>query len=135
MDIVITKANVQNSDAGALISGDAAVAIVAGQVVAKNTAGKFILADANAAVPANKPVGIALNDADIDQPLSVCTRDPDFVFGGTAAIGDVVILSGTPGGIAPYADQVAGWFTSVLGVAKSTTTINLTIVQSGAAKA
>jgi hypothetical protein len=130
-DVAITPSLVQNSDAATIISADTAVAITAGQLVAKDVNGKFILADADGVSPAHKVVGIAIDSAPgANQPLDVATADTAFVPGGTLVVGTAYILSATPGGLAPYADGVTGMNRQIIGVAVTTTTLLLRIIQS-----
>jgi hypothetical protein len=129
-DVAITANLVQNSDAATIISADAAVAITAGQLVAKDVNGKFILADADGVSPAYKVVGIALDSAGANQPLDVATADATFVVGGTLVVGQVYILSATAGAICPTTDGATGMNRQVMGVALTTTTLLLKIIQS-----
>jgi hypothetical protein len=131
-DLTIVEDDVQNSDAGTVISGDAAVDIAAGQAVYKLANGKYGLADADGTTPSFKVVGIALDSAGPDQPVSICTSDPDFVPGATLVKGVTYILSGNAGGIAPDEDADTGWNKQIIGVATSTTNMLLRITQSNA---
>jgi hypothetical protein len=109
--------------------------VTAGQPVYLDSNGKVQAADANASATTAAVYGIAENGGAINQRISVILEDDDLTIGATVAIGDVLILSGTAGGIAPVADLVSGWYCTVLGVAKSTTKINFYPVAAGAAKA
>lgn len=131
-DLTVTANSVQNSDAATILTGDAAAAVAAGQAVYKDSNGKFNLADANGTTPAFKVIGIALDSAGPNQPISVATADPDFVPGATLVKGTTYILSGTPGGIAPDVDGVSGWNKQIIGVATSTTNMVLKITLSNA---
>ncbi len=131
MALSITVANVQNSASGTLIEGNAAAAITAGQVVYRNDDGDFDLADANGTTPAFRVAGIALNDADVDQPVQICTGDVAFVPGATLTPGTIYILSGTtPGGIEAASAATVGWNVQVLGVAVSASVLYFKIVNS-----
>lgn len=113
----------------------AGAAITAGQPVYQGADFAFYPADANGASPLYDVVGIAENSAGIGQPVSIITQDLYFTPGCTMAIGDIIILSGTAGGIAPAADLASGWFPVVLMVAYSTTQARLSLIKGGVAKA
>ncbi len=132
-DISITAANVLASAQATKKTGVAAATITAGQTLYKLVAGTIGLADANGATPLFNIEGISLHAALAGQPITYVTADPQFTFGGTVAIGDVVIASATAGGIAPVADKVSGWYVTELGVAISTTKINMKLVAAGVA--
>lgn len=133
-DISITAANVIASSSAQRTSKVAASTITAGQPVYVNSSGLVAPADANASATTANVLGIAENGGGTGQRISVITQDPALVIGATVAIGDVLILSATAGGIAPVADLASGHYCTVLGVAVSTTAINLKLVAAGAAK-
>ncbi len=132
-DISITAANVLASAFATKNSGVAASTITAGQTLYRLANGTIAPADANGTTPAFNILGISLHAALAGQPITYVTSDPQFQFGGTVAIGDVVIASATAGGIAPIADKVSGWYVTELGVAISTTKINMKLVAAGVA--
>lgn len=137
-DLVVTAANVAPSGNGtkyAVANAAPATTIAPGQAVAKDSNGRFILADANAVSPAYKVIGIALNAATAGQPVKAVTSDPKFVPGVTLVIGDTIWLSATPGGLTKTAaDNVTGMYVSCLGVAVSTTEMKLNITRADAVK-
>jgi hypothetical protein len=109
--------------------------IDAGETVMQAADDKIYLADANND-PLCKVIGIAENKALTGQPISVVVSDPEFQHGLTGvAIGDIPIVSATPGGICSSADMAATWRVSPLGVAWSTTKMNLNITRSDVARA
>ena len=132
-DLSITAASVIPSANARRISRVAASTITAGQVVYQLAAGTVALADANGASPLFNVFGIAENGGGAGQRISIVTEDPAFALGATVAVGDVVILSATAGGIAPVADATTGHYVTVLGVAISTSAINFKPVAAGAA--
>lgn len=134
VDIVITAANVLASAESVTSEGTAGVAIAAGQVVALDTAtGKYVLADSNSAVAGvRSPVGVALHGAAANQPIEFAKSGP-VTIGGTLVAGVAYYLSDTPGGIAPVADVGTGEYSSILGIATSTTVLKLKIQESGVA--
>lgn len=132
-DISITAANVVAGAGATVVSGTAGATITAGQVVARDTDGSYILADSNSATAAvRSPDGIALNGASDGQPLSVATSGA-VTIGGTLTAGVAYYLSDTPGGIAPVADLATGEYPTVLGIATSTTVLEVNITESGVA--
>jgi len=139
-DVSITAANVLAGANAITRMGVAGTTITAGQVVYEDTSdsSKFKLADANASATTAKAAGIALHGAAAGQPLKIDVEDDDFTPGGTlslsaAADDGVYVLSGTAGGIAPIGDLASGMYPVILGVAKSTTKMNLKIVRGTAA--
>jgi len=114
-------------------NGMAGAAISAGDNLCKNADGTMGLLDANAVDPANKFVGVALNSAALGQPVAYATSDTQFTPGYPVAVGEVVIVSGTPGKSCPAADAVSGWFVTVLGVGIGGNKINLLPVAAGSA--
>lgn len=128
-DLTITAANVQPGSGAAIRNGTAGATITAGQVVYLDeaTTGEWLLADADAASAVARgsgKIGIALNGASDGQPISVQT-DGDITIGATMTAGVAYFLSPTAGGIAPYADILAGDFVTLVGVSTSTTVLSL----------
>lgn len=134
VDLVITAASVIPGVGSNTIGGAAGATIAAGQVVYRAAAtGQFQLADSNSATAeARAPVGIALNSASAGQPLSVHTSGP-VTIGATLTAGVAYYLSDTPGGICPVADVGAGEYVSLIGLATSTTVLDVSIKSSGVA--
>lgn len=135
VDIVITAANVVPGTGAKIEHGTAGATVTAGQVVYLDSAstGKYLLADNNSATAAARsPRGIALHGASLNQPLAVQTEGP-ITIGATVTAGVAYYLSDTPGGIGPVADLLTGEYPTVLGMATSTTVLNLKIQASGVA--
>ena len=133
-DLSITAASVIASSAARRISKAAASTITAGQVVYLNSSGTVAPADANASAATAAVLGLAENGGGAGQRISVITQDPALVIGATVAVGDILVLSATAGGIAPAADLTTGHYATVLGVAVSTTAINFDPLAAGAIK-
>lgn len=132
-DITVTPASVVPSTSALFRECIAGATITAGQAVYIDaTDGRAKLADANASSSTSNCVGIAANGASAGQYVKVVYYDPDFTVGATIAKG-VYVLSGTPGGIAPVADLVAGWYPVVLMVGISTTKAIVNITRGTAA--
>lgn len=127
-DISITAANVVADSTAARTSGTAGEAIAAGKAVYKSsTTNKWMLADSNSAtVEARRATGIALCGAALNQPVTVATSGP-VTIGATLTAGLAYYLSDTPGGICPVADIGSGEFVCLLGIAASTTVLNIGI--------
>lgn len=135
-DIAITAANVLASAAAIIIRGyNYGATVTAGQAVYFDTAtNTWKLIDANAAVTGNELAttkGIALNGGASGQPADVCVRDTDFTPGGTLTNGGTVYASANAGGVT-HDIPAAGHYPTVLGVAKSTSKMNLNPTSSGA---
>ncbi|WP_028003175.1 hypothetical protein [Sinorhizobium meliloti] len=139
-DIVITPASVVPGAGAKVTSGTAGATITAGQVVYldSTTTGKWHHADSDAATAAARGqganVGIALNGASNGQPIDVLTEGP-ITLGAVLTAGTAYYLSPTPGGIAPLADLLTGDYVTLLGLATSTSVLNLDIQYSGVATA
>lgn len=139
-DITVTASNVVAGAGAATTTGTAGAAIAAGEVVFLDatTTGKWQLADSDAATAAARGqganVGIALNSASANQPLVVQTSGP-ITLGAVLAAGQAVYLSATPGKLCPLADLLAGDYVTLLGLATSTSVLDLDIQYSGVASA
>lgn len=128
VDIVITAANVK------LISGHAqpfaaGEAITAGQVAYKDDVTKKAKLsdndDATAAV--RSALGIALNGAATDQPVSLALNGAVISLGAVLTAGTDYYLSGTPGGICPRADVTTTDDPIRIGMALTTSNLKIDI--------
>lgn len=125
-DIAITAANCVGDGSSPRETGTAGVAVTAGQAVYMDTSvNKYKLSDSNLA-GAKTVRGIALNNAALNQPLVVQKSGP-ITIGGTLVKGTTYCQSTTAGGICPQADITTGGDVVILGVATSTTSMNLNI--------
>lgn len=126
-DLTITAANVVKGANSRIEQGTAGAAITAGQVVYKDDAGKYQLADNDSATAeAKAPRGIALNGAAANQPLAIL-RHGDLTIGATLVAGTTYCLSSTAGGICPQADVASGDDVVVMGVAKTAAVLAVSI--------
>lgn len=132
VDLSITAANVVAGSNASKESGIAGEAITAGQPVYKDsTTGKYMKADSNSATAeARQPRGIALHAASANQPLAIQTSG-DITIGATLTAGTAYYLSDTAGGICPVADIGSGEYVCLIGLAKSTTVIAISIQYPG----
>jgi len=124
-DLSITAANVVASAGATVVNGTSGATITAGQTVYL-TAGQYQLAKANAAGTATL-AGIALNGASANQPLQVLVSG-SVTIGATVTAGQTYVLSAAvAGNIAPITDLSTGNYVSLLGVATSTTVIQVVL--------
>lgn len=133
-DISITAANVVRGADSTIEAGTAGATITAGQTVYLDTAdNQYKLADSNSATAAiRQPRGIALNSASDNQPLTIL-KSGDVTIGATLTAGVVYYQSDTPGGICPVADVGSGEYSCIIGIAESTSVLNVKINYSGVA--
>lgn len=131
-DVVITASSVAGTPDA---FGTAGAAIAAGEVLAINSTGQLVLADANGGTGATDvlrvPVGIALNSAASGQPVGYAKLGRSVTVGAVLTAGTDYWLSGNPGKIAPRADVTAGMTPVVVGLASSTSVLKLVLVSSG----
>lgn len=134
-DIAITAANVVISGTGqGRASGTAGETIAAGKwVYLDPTTKKWQLADSNSATAAARHAGgVASNSASLNQPINVITSGA-VTIGGTLTANIPYFLSDTPGGLCPIADVGAGEYLCQLGLAISTTVLQIDIQFTGVA--
>lgn len=132
-DISVTAASVVRGSNAITEDGIAGETITAGQMVYRDSStGKYMKADADAATAAARnPRGIALNGASDGQPLQIQTKG-DVTLNAVLTAGTSYYLSGaTAGGIAPLADVGSGEYYVLIGLAKSTTVLALSLNYSG----
>ncbi len=131
-DLTIVAASVIPGAGAQYQSGISGATIVAGTVVYLDAAtNTFKLCDANLSLAAATVVGIALHASLAGQPLKVQTAGV-IAMGVVFTVGKVYVLSATTGGIiADVGDLAPGWYTALLGIALTTSTLSLSIVNSG----
>lgn len=109
--------------------------IDAGEVVYFDSVdAEYKLADASASASA-VVAGIAMTPGVDGGRGIIATGGNIILVGTTAAVGGVYVVSATAGKIAPEADISSGEYVSVIGVASSTTQLNMNILNSGVAHA
>lgn len=132
-DITITAANVVAGSGAATETGISGDTITAGQVVYRNAAGRYVLADADEDTAIERsPRGIALNGASAGQPCTILKSGP-ITIGATLTAGTAYYLSDTPGGICPLADVTGGDYLVLVGLALSTSVLQVGFVVTGVA--
>lgn len=133
-DLSITAASVIAGSGAATENGTLGAAVTAGQVLYKGASdGRWHLADNNSATAAVRQAsGIALNGGGIGQPVRVLLSGP-VTIGATLTAGVPYYLSDTPGGICAIADVGSGEYTCLVGLATSTTVLDVRFQYSGVA--
>ena len=133
-DLTITAANVLAGANSVVESGVAGATITQGNTLYfDTTTNKWKLADnddATVLVRMSGKGGIALNAASDGQPLSVL-RAGNVVIGATLTAGTAYYLSANPGKICPVGDLVTGKTVVLIGIATSTTNLNVAINYTG----
>jgi hypothetical protein len=133
-DYSVTAASVVKTTNTAISEGIAGGTITAGMAVYIDTTDSSKLKACDADVAATSvAAGIALHGAANGQPLKYATGG-NLTFNTAFTTGDVVCVSTTPGGLAPYGDLAAGDFITVMGIATSTSNLRLQINASETAK-
>ena len=126
-DLVITAANVLAGTGSTTSAGTLGATVTAGQAIVKNSSNVWVLADSNHATAALRQAGgIALNGGATGQPVKVLTAGL-ITIGATLTAGVAYYLSDTAGGICPVADIGAGEYVCQIGIATSTTVIDVDI--------
>jgi hypothetical protein len=137
-DITITASNVVAGTGVPTKTGIAGATIAAGDIVYLDTTttGKWQLADSDAATAEARgltgSIGMALNSAALNQPIVVQTEGPVTV-GAVLTAGQALYLSDTPGKLCPLADDVGGDYITLVGLASSTSVLNIDFQYSGVA--
>lgn len=114
------------------MNGIAGATIAQGKTLYLDSAdGKYKLADCDSAtIAARSTVAIALNAASDGQPITVLEEGP-ITIGATLTAGTAYYQSPNAGGICPLADVLTGDTVTLIGIASSTTVIEVDIQESG----
>ena len=131
-DLSQTAANVAPGTGAYTVNGTLGATGTAGQPVYLDSSTDTLkLADADLSQAAAAAVGILLGGGASGQPVTyIVTGNLDL--GATLVIGEIYVLSGTAGGIAPEADLASSDWVTVLGVATATDNLKLGILVSSA---
>lgn len=131
-NLTITAANIIPGSGAKAIDGIIGATVTAGQAAARDPAtGKYVLADSNHATAALRiPKGIFLNGGGDGQPCKIHTEGP-LSFGAILTAGTDYWLSDTAGAICPRADVGSGENAVLLGLATSTSVLDVQIQNSG----
>lgn len=135
VNVTVTEAEVLGTDDTVEQSGDLGATVLAGEVVYLDSDdGTYKLADVDASATVANAKGIALNGGVSGQPVKIASGgklDPGF----PVSIGEVYVLSGDAGKIAPVADLANGDFTFIIGIGETTSSLFLIMKTAGVAKA
>lgn len=130
-DLSITAANVALVS-GTSGTGTAGETVTAGQALyLKSADSRLWLADCDDTSATATIKGVALNGASAGQPLAYAESGAVVTIGATTTIGEIYVLSGTAGGVAPEGDHASDDYVSLIGVGVTAANIKLTIVNSG----
>lgn len=131
-DLSVTVASVVPSSNARQEVGISGETIAQGKSIYKSsTTGKWMLADANSATAeARAATAVALTGSSLNQPIVVQTGGK-LTIGATMTAGLQYYLSDTPGGICPVGDIGAGEYVCLVGLAVSTTEMDLNFKYSG----
>jgi len=130
VDLTITAASVQPTSSTKRLTKIAGAAITAGQSVYVDASDLLQLADCDASATTAAATGISLANVAAGQPCSYATTG-DLDMGSIITAGEIYVLSGTAGGIAPEADLASGDYVTILGVGKDADTMTIHIYASG----
>ena len=133
-NLAITATSVVSQDNASVQQGSLGEAVTAGQAVYRSsTTQLWMLADSNSVTPeARRAIGIALNGGSTGQPVNVQTAGK-ITIGATLTAGTDYYLSDTPGAICPRADVGSGEYVCLLGLASSTTVLDINVQFPGVA--
>lgn len=133
-DIAVTAASVLASSVAVTSKQyNFGATVTAGQLVYLNSSNLWVLADSDASATGNGVTdvrGFALNGGANGQPATVVLEDVTYTPGGTLANG-VPYFSGSNAGGFTATIPTTGNYPVFLGIAKSTTTMNLKPVAGG----
>lgn len=127
-DLVITNTDVLGGKGVAALAGEA---LLAGEVVYLDTAGAALKA-ANTSALVAAVAGIALNDAELNQPVGIL-KTGVLTASSVFTKGDVYVVSAA-GKISAILDHASGDFLTILGWGLTATTLQLSLGISGIAK-
>lgn len=133
-DIAITAANVKRVDTTSQ-AGKYGATIAQGKAVYLDPAdNKWKLADANgASVDIRRCQGIALTSGANDQDCTVAIGGVIDI-GATLTVGELYVLSATPGGVAPVADLASGMSPAVIGIGTAANRLQLVLANADVVK-
>lgn len=129
-DLSVTAASVQPTSSTKRQTKIAGAAITAGQAVYVDSSNLVQLADADSSATTAAAVGISMNDAASGQPVSYA-YEGTLDMGSIITAGEIYVVSGTAGGIAPKADLASGDYVTILATGSDTDTVTIDINASG----
>jgi hypothetical protein len=126
-NLTITAANIIST--GTRGEYTAGGTVTRGMAVRRNTSGLVVEALSDTAANATV-LGVALNDAGANQPVTVHTEGP-LAFGAILTAGHPYFLGTASGTIKPVSDIAGTEFSSLIGVATSTSSMYVKPINSG----
>lgn len=132
-DFTITPANVIAAVAGG--TATAGAAITAGQVIYRKSSDQKVYLAVTTDANTSTPIGVALNNAAIGQPISYLANGALTVGSAFGTERTLLTVSDTPGGIRRFSENGAGDFLTVIGWITSATTMYIDITPTGVAMA
>lgn len=129
-DLTITAANVKPLTGATLQTVTYGETIDQGESVYLS-ANKYYKADADASEAAAAAVAIAITPGVADGVGVIATRGSINV-GATLTQGEIYVVSGNAGGIAPEGDLASGDYVTIIGIARSSSELYINIIASGA---
>ena len=131
-DLTINAADVVPPATG-VNAGTAGDAVAAGQsgYLDSTDGNRVKLADADNTAATAEAVGVAVNSAPkAGQPVSYLTLGDLTVTSGVT-VGEIYVVSGTAGGVAPEGDLASSDYVTILGIGKTATSIAVKVHVSG----
>lgn len=134
-DLSITAANCVPVAGSPIGWGTSGTTITAGKAIyLEASSNTWKLADNNSATAeVRQATAIALTGSSSGQPIAYLTKGNLVTLGATMTAGVAYYLSDTPGGICPVADLASGEYPLIIGIATSTTVMELSFTYSGVA--
>lgn len=124
--ISVTASSVAPGSGCTTTTGTAGATITAGQCVYVDASNLIQLVDVDASDIASTIAGVSLNAATSGQPVTYATGG-HVTFNAVLVKSKAYVAGATAGEINPIADHTTAWRMSLLGIAKSTTSLLLTI--------
>lgn len=133
-DLTVTATSVvPSTTTGVLKSVTAGETITAGMPVYKDTSTSKYKKAVTTDVNTSAVEGVACCGSALNQPLVILTSG-DLAMGTILTAGTTYAISDTAGGLCPIADNGTGDFPCIIGVATSTSNLNVKIHAAGVAK-
>jgi hypothetical protein len=135
-DVAVTAANVAPDSGTIYDQGIAGAAITAGMTLYLDSAtNTYKPADSNLSAAAATVTAIAMGNAAAGQPLVIARPGSTLNPGFTVTVGAVYVQSATNAGgaIAPVADLVTGWRTTIIGIGITATQLKFICSNGGVA--
>lgn len=126
-NLTITAANIVST--GTKGEYTAGGSVTRGMAVRRNTSGLVVEALSDS-VANSTVLGVALNDATTNQPVTVHTEGP-LAFGAILVAGHAYYLGTASGTIKPVSDVAGTEYASLIGLATSTSSMYVKIINGG----